>query len=45
MSLTDRIARGLEAGWKVTDATTLTDHQTHEPMCHRRDWRRRWHHR
>ncbi|MCG2580206.1 MAG: GMC family oxidoreductase [Marinobacter sp.] len=30
MSLTDRIARGLEAGWKVTDASTLTDNQTHE---------------
>lgn len=30
MSLTDRIAQGLEAGWKVTDATTLTDNQTHE---------------
>lgn len=27
MSLTDRIAQGLEAGWKVTDATTLTDNQ------------------
>ncbi len=30
MSLTDRIAKGLEAGWKVTDASTLTDNQTHE---------------
>ncbi|PHQ14103.1 GMC family oxidoreductase [Marinobacter profundi] len=30
MSLTDRIAQGLAAGWKVTDATTLTTDQTHE---------------
>lgn len=30
MSLTDRIARGLEAGWKVTDGATLTQNQTHE---------------
>ncbi len=30
MSLTDRIAQGLAAGWKVTDAATLTTDQTHE---------------
>lgn len=30
MSLTDRIARGLEAGWKVSDGATLTQNQTHE---------------
>lgn len=30
MSLTDRIAQGLEAGWKVTDGATLTQDQTHE---------------
>ncbi|MDL0431057.1 GMC family oxidoreductase [Marinobacter sp. TBZ242] len=30
MSLTDRIARGLEAGWKVTDGARLTQNQTHE---------------
>ncbi|CAN0601523.1 unnamed protein product, partial [Ectocarpus sp. 12 AP-2014] len=30
MSLTDRIAQGLESGWRVTDAATLTNHQTHE---------------
>ena len=30
MSLTDRIAQGLEAGWKVTDGATLTENQTHE---------------
>ncbi|MBW7471378.1 GMC family oxidoreductase [Marinobacter sp. F4218] len=30
MSLTDRIARGLEAGWNVTDGATLVKNQTHE---------------
>ncbi|MBS8240399.1 GMC family oxidoreductase [Marinobacter lipolyticus] len=30
MSLTDRIAQGLESGWRVTDASTLTANQTHE---------------
>lgn len=30
MSLTDRIAQGLAAGWNVTDAATLTENQTHE---------------
>ncbi len=30
MSLTDRIAQGLAAGWDVTDSATLTDNQTHE---------------
>src|SRR5690554_3674069 len=30
MSLTDRIAQGLEGGWKVTDGATLTAPQTHE---------------
>lgn len=30
MSITDRIARGLESGWKVTDCATLTQNQTHE---------------
>jgi len=30
MSLTDRIAQGLEAGWKVTEGATLTENQTHE---------------
>lgn len=30
MSLTDRIAQGLEGGWKVTDGATLTENQTHE---------------
>jgi choline dehydrogenase-like flavoprotein len=30
MSITDRIARGLESGWKVTDGATLTANQTHE---------------
>ncbi len=30
MSFTDRIAQGLEAGWKVTDSSTLTENQTHE---------------
>ncbi len=30
MSITDRIARGLESGWKVTDAAKLTSNQTHE---------------
>lgn len=30
MSITDRIARGLESGWKVTDGATLHRNQTHE---------------
>lgn len=30
MSLTDRIAQGLESGWKVTDGATLTENQTAE---------------
>ncbi|MDI9244110.1 GMC family oxidoreductase [Marinobacter sp. CHS3-4] len=30
MSITDRIARGLESGWKVIDGATLTASQTHE---------------
>lgn len=30
MSLTDRIARGLESGWKVTDGAALTSDQNYE---------------
>lgn len=30
MSLTDRIAQGLESGWQVTDGATLIENQTHE---------------
>jgi NADPH-dependent 2,4-dienoyl-CoA reductase/sulfur reductase-like enzyme len=30
MSLTDRIARGLESGWKVTDGAHLTESLTTE---------------
>lgn len=30
MSFTDRIAQGLESGWKVTDGSTLTDNLTAE---------------
>ncbi|MDO6822383.1 GMC family oxidoreductase [Marinobacter sp. 1_MG-2023] len=30
MSFTDRIAQGLESGWKVTDGATLTESQTVE---------------
>src|SRR5690554_7553205 len=30
MSMNDPIARGLAAGWKVTDASTLTSNQTAE---------------